>query len=58
MYSYYASTAWGFRPSRLIAMTLTTLQIVQMFGGLTIVYLVYNIKTKTDLSYVIIFLIV
>uniref|UniRef100_A0A915AY29 Elongation of very long chain fatty acids protein n=1 Tax=Parascaris univalens TaxID=6257 RepID=A0A915AY29_PARUN len=49
MYSYYASTAYGFRPSRLIAMTLTTLQITQMLGGLTIVYLVYNIKTKTDL---------
>ncbi|VDM45793.1 unnamed protein product, partial [Toxocara canis] len=49
MYTYYASTAYGFRPSRIMAMTLTTLQIVQMIGGLTIVYLVYNIKTKTDL---------
>uniref|UniRef100_A0A0M3IAT8 Elongation of very long chain fatty acids protein n=1 Tax=Ascaris lumbricoides TaxID=6252 RepID=A0A0M3IAT8_ASCLU len=49
MYSYYASTAYGLRPSKRIAMLLTLLQIVQMFVGLYIEYLVIHYKTKENL---------
>ncbi|VDK59816.1 unnamed protein product [Anisakis simplex] len=55
MYAYYACTAYGVRPSRSIAMSLTTLQIIQMIGGVTVTSLVYNIKTRTDLPYVLLF---
>ncbi|VDK71094.1 unnamed protein product [Anisakis simplex] len=44
MYSYYACTSAGFKPSRLMAMLVTTLQIIQMFGGITVNYLVHQIK--------------
>ncbi|VDM45795.1 unnamed protein product [Toxocara canis] len=49
MYTYYACTAYGLRPSRFMAMMVTTLQIVQMLGGLFVVSLVFKIKTMPDL---------
>ncbi|VDM26656.1 unnamed protein product [Toxocara canis] len=44
MYAYYACASYGLHPSRFIAMFVTTLQIVQMLGGITVNYLVHQIK--------------
>ncbi|CAD5220929.1 unnamed protein product [Bursaphelenchus okinawaensis] len=45
MYSYYALRAAQFRVPRLIAMTVTVLQIAQMVMGVYIGYRVFNIKS-------------
>ncbi|KHN74736.1 Putative fatty acid elongation protein 4 [Toxocara canis] len=49
MYSYYASTAYGLRPSRTMAMLVTSLQILQMFVGVYIECLVFDYKARQNL---------
>uniref|UniRef100_A0A915AXL5 Elongation of very long chain fatty acids protein n=1 Tax=Parascaris univalens TaxID=6257 RepID=A0A915AXL5_PARUN len=44
MYSYFAYTSYGWRPSRSMSMLVTTLQIAQMLIGITINSLVHQIK--------------
>ncbi|VDK55234.1 unnamed protein product [Anisakis simplex] len=49
MYSYYACTAYGLRPSKKMAMLVTSLQIFQMFVGVAIECLVFDYKTRQKL---------
>ncbi|KAL4003206.1 GNS1/SUR4 family protein [Acanthocheilonema viteae] len=49
MYTYFAVVAYGIRPPKIISMTLTILQTVQMFAGISILAYIYQIKTRTNL---------
>uniref|UniRef100_A0A0N5AF43 Elongation of very long chain fatty acids protein n=1 Tax=Syphacia muris TaxID=451379 RepID=A0A0N5AF43_9BILA len=49
MYPYYACRAYGLKPPRYVAMTITTIQTLQMIAGVFISYCIYRIKTETNL---------
>ncbi|KAK5979669.1 Elongation of very long chain fatty acids protein [Trichostrongylus colubriformis] len=49
MYTYYTFTAYGLRLPKWVSMSVTTIQTAQMLAGVAVSYIVYRIKTETDL---------
>ncbi|KAK0419516.1 hypothetical protein QR680_014184 [Steinernema hermaphroditum] len=50
MYTYYAVTACGLKPSKWISMTVTSIQLGQMLAGVLVTFVVYKIKVDNQMS--------
>ncbi|KAJ1373786.1 putative fatty acid elongation protein 4 [Parelaphostrongylus tenuis] len=49
MYTYYAFTSYGIKLPRWISMCVTSIQTAQMLAGVAVTYIVYKIKTETNM---------
>ncbi|XGW18467.1 hypothetical protein V3C99_002801 [Haemonchus contortus] len=49
MYTYYTFTAYGRRLPKWVSMCVTTIQTAQMLAGVAVSYIVYRIKTESNL---------
>lgn len=49
MYTYYAFTSYGFKLPRWVSMCVTSIQTAQMLAGVAVTYIVYKIKTETNM---------